>query len=95
VRAGTASFVQAGGSAQSGYSIYYNNRTTKPEPKSTYTSTYTLRSIIPGRNHGKLDKEWPQATVEADISSIEFDSFDRAIAENRAMRRDLAQDSNE
>jgi len=62
-----------------------------PDPK----ATDTMRSIIPGRNHGKLYKEWPRATADTDISRTEFDSFDLAIAENRAMRREFAQDSND
>ena len=67
------------------------NRTGAPEPK----PTDVFRSVIPGRRHGKLYKEWVQEVTTKDISPDEFDAFESAIAENRAIRRALAQDSND
>ena len=49
--------------------------------------------VIAGRQHGKPFKEWPSDVGATDISSEEFDAFEHAIAENRAMRRAVAEDS--
>jgi hypothetical protein len=67
------------------------NRTTASEPQETEGTP----NIVPGRNHGKLYKDWPQEVRETDISSSEFDALDTAIAENRAMRRAVAQETHD
>ena len=51
-----------------------------------------LPGVIPGRQHGKPYKEWRKEIGATDISPEEFDAFERAIAENREMRRALALD---
>ena len=48
--------------------------------------------VIPGRQHGKPYKEWAKEIGATEITDQEFDAFERAIDENRAMRRALTED---
>ncbi len=48
--------------------------------------------LVEGRHGRKPFGEWTDYPLATDITDEEFDAFEKAIADNRAMRRALAQE---